>query len=168
MIVPHALPDPSLAGDALDPGRLRALVEELAASPAAWAARVRHDPGERLTELLWRDERVEVWLICWSGEEHDTGFHDHDESNGALAVAARRLVEERLALSGAIRRAAGGRPSRWPSRPRTCTASRGSAAGPAVSIHAYSPPLRRLGVYSVGDDGALRREPVAASHELGT
>ena len=38
---------------------------------------------------------------------------------------------------------------------------------PAVSIHAYSPPLRRLGVHSVNGDGALGRETVPASHELG-
>ena len=37
---------------------------------------------------------------------------------------------------------------------------------PAVSIHAYSPPLQRLGVYEAGADGALRRETVSASHEL--
>jgi len=167
MSAPHALPETSLAGEALDPGRLRALVEEVAASPGAWADRVRHDPGERVTELLWRDERVEVWLICWSGEEHDTGFHDHDESNGALAVARGALVEERLALAGAIRRAvAAGQSLAFPAS--HVHRVQGVAAGPAVSIHAYSPPLRRLGVYSVGDDGALRREAVAASHELGT
>jgi hypothetical protein len=167
MSVPHAPTDPALAGEALDPERLRSLVEELAASPGAWSARVRHDPAERVTELLWRDERVEVWLICWSGEEHDTGFHDHDESNGALAVARGELVEERLALSGAIRRpvAAGGSLAFPASHVHRV---QGVGTGEAISIHAYSPPLRRLGVYSVGDDGALRREPVAASHELGT
>jgi hypothetical protein len=37
---------------------------------------------------------------------------------------------------------------------------------PAVSIHACSPPLRRLGVYSVSDEGALRREALPATHEL--
>ena len=36
----------------------------------------------------------------------------------------------------------------------------------AVSIHAYSPPLVRMGVYGVADDGTLRREAVGATHEL--
>ena len=82
-------------------------------------------------------------------------------------MARGALVEERLALSGAIRRAvAAGQSLAFPAS--HVHRVEGIAAGPTVSIHAYSPPLRRLGVYSVGDDGALRREPVAASHELGT
>lgn len=63
---------PAVDGDAMDPDALRALVDGLAAAPELWSPRVRHDPGERLFERLWRDERVEVWLICWSGEDHDT------------------------------------------------------------------------------------------------
>ena len=38
--------------------------------------------------------------------------------------------------------------------------------GESVSIHAYSPPLRRMGVYAVSDEGALQRESVAPTHEL--
>ena len=166
MIAPHVLPhSPPADGDGLEPERLRALVDDLAGAPAAWAARVRHHPDERLFELLWRDERVEVWLICWTGEDHDTGFHDHDESHGALAVVRGSLVEERLVLSGSIRR----RLRRGDSLAFPAShvhRVHGVGERPAVSIHAYSPPLRRLGVYSVSDDGALRRETVPASHEL--
>ena len=120
MIAPHVLPhSPPADGDALEPERLRALVDDLAGAPAAWAARVRHDPDERLFELLWRDERVEVWLICWTGEDHDTGFHDHDESHGALAVVRGSLVEERLVLSGVDPAAAApGRLAGLPGLPR--------------------------------------------------
>jgi hypothetical protein len=32
-------------------------------------------------------------------------------------------------------------------------------AGPAVTLHAYSPPLRRVGTYEVAADGALLRHP---------
>jgi len=35
-----------------------------------------------------------------------------------------------------------------------------------VSIHAYSPPLWRLGQYSVDSDGVMRREPVSYADEL--
>jgi mannose-6-phosphate isomerase-like protein (cupin superfamily) len=38
--------------------------------------------------------------------------------------------------------------------------------GPAVTIHAYSPPLRRTGAYRVGPDGALEREPLSFEEEL--
>jgi hypothetical protein len=30
---------------------------------------------------------------------------------------------------------------------------------PAVSLHAYSPPLRRVGTYEVAENGALLRHP---------
>ena len=57
------------------------------------------------TSSCWRDEHVAVWLICWM-DDHDTGFHDHDVSCGALAVASGAVVEERLALGGPpVRRA---------------------------------------------------------------
>ena len=39
-------------------------------------------------------------------------------------------------------------------------------AAPAVSIHAYSPPLWRMGAYSVEPDGTLRRESISYAEEL--
>jgi hypothetical protein len=39
-------------------------------------------------------------------------------------------------------------------------------AGPAVSIHAYSPPLWRMGTYAVEPDGTLRRESISYAEEL--
>ncbi|HEY5431383.1 MAG TPA: hypothetical protein VIK04_19870 [Solirubrobacteraceae bacterium] len=35
-----------------------------------------------------------------------------------------------------------------------------------MTIHAYSPPLRRTGAYRVGDDGALERESLNFEVEL--
>jgi hypothetical protein len=37
---------------------------------------------------------------------------------------------------------------------------------PAVSIHAYSPPLWRMGAYVVAPDGTLRRRSVSYAEEL--
>lgn len=151
--------------DALDPDGLRDLVDGLARTPGLWTSRVRHDADERTFEMLWRDERVEVWLICWGGEDHDTGFHDHDISSGALAVVRGQLVEERLTIGRTIRRRLkSGQSLAFP--PSHVHRVHGVDQTPAVSIHAYSPPLARLGVYALSDDGALRRESVAARHEL--
>ena len=36
-----------------------------------------------------------------------------------------------------------------------------AGVGPAVTIHAYSPPLRRTGAYRVGPDGQLERASVS-------
>jgi hypothetical protein len=151
--------------DVLDLEALRDLVDGLAARPAGWEGRVRHDTGGRHFELLRRDDAVEVWLICWAGADHDTGFHDHDISSGAFAVARGELVEERLGIGRTIRRRLRrGQSLSFP--PSHVHRVHGVADEPAVSIHAYSPPLARLGVYAVAPDGALRREPVAATHEL--
>ena len=129
---------PRTTGEPLDPDRLRALVDGLAAVPGLWAPRVRHDPRERVFEVLWQDGRVEIWLICWSGEDHDTGFHDHDISSGAFAVVRGELVEERLTIGTTIRRrlrqgqSVGFAPSH-------VHRVRGVADTPAVSIHATRP-----------------------------
>ena len=37
---------------------------------------------------------------------------------------------------------------------------------PAVSIHAYSPPLWRMGTYVVAPDGTLRRRSISYAEEL--
>ncbi len=153
-------------GAPLAPEGLRSLVDGLARTPGLWTPRVRHDPDERVFERLWLDDLVEVWLICWSGEEHDTGFHDHDISSGAFAV-----------VRGALR---GGAPGDRPHHP--APAARGAVAGLPALARAPRPRRRRharrvdprllataraaLGVYAVSDDGALGRETVSASHEL--
>jgi predicted metal-dependent enzyme (double-stranded beta helix superfamily) len=112
-----------------------------------------------------RDDRVSVWLICWS-DDQDTGFHDHDLSAGAVAVVAGQVREERLTLGGAPR-------SRIVAAGEHFTFSaadihRVSHAGaePAVSIHAYSPPLWRMGAYEVLPDGGLRRHSMSYAEEL--
>ena len=73
----------------------------LAADPAAWSHLVRHDPGQRVFERLIDEPEVEAWLICWM-PGHDTGFHDHDLSSGAVTVVSGAVCEERLGL-GATR-----------------------------------------------------------------
>jgi Cysteine dioxygenase type I len=46
---------------------------------------------------LHRDDHVAVWLICWMND-HDTGFHDHDLSAGALCVVRGRVREGAAAV----------------------------------------------------------------------
>ena len=79
---------------------LRRIVTGLAADPSGWSHLVRHDPAQRVFECLRLDDQVEIWLICWM-PGHDTGFHDHDLSSGAVVVAQGAVVEERLRLGGA-------------------------------------------------------------------
>jgi predicted metal-dependent enzyme (double-stranded beta helix superfamily) len=156
------------SGHDLNDEQLQAVACEVAAHPELWSEYVHHDPRQRTYQELLRDEHLDLWLICWS-YDHDTGFHDHDLSAGAVAVAAGAVREERLVL---------GRPV---DQPISRVAPAGSSftfgasdihrvlhAGgePAVTIHAYSPPLVRMGSYSVERDGQLRRFAISYEDEL--
>ena len=149
----------------LDRQALRDLVARIAAAPEQWRGLVRHGTPERHFEQLWRDDHVDVWVITWTSG-NDTGFHDHDVSSGAVAVAEGELTEERLVVGGAplrVHHAAGTTFDFDASHVhRMCLDS----GGPAVSIHAYSPPLWRMGTYTVAPDGTLRRESVSYAEEL--
>jgi predicted metal-dependent enzyme (double-stranded beta helix superfamily) len=156
---------PRARGRDLDAGELRAVVDALAARPEAWAGLVRHDPEQRLYEELLRDEHLAVWLICWM-DDHDTGFHDHDDSSGAVAVVRGELREERLAVAGppAARRFSAGASFSFAAYDIHRVWHAGGE--PSVSLHAYSPPLRRMGSYVVETTGALRRHSVSYADEL--
>ena len=134
---------------------LEAVVDGWAALPEAWRPLVRHERDERVYSVLHRDDRVELYMVCWSAG-HDTGFHDHDESAAAIFVVEGALTEERLALGGTVERSleAG---ERLTIGQEAIHRVRHAGRRPAVSLHAYSPPLQRVGTYEVADNGALLR-----------
>jgi predicted metal-dependent enzyme (double-stranded beta helix superfamily) len=149
----------------LDLAELRDLVGDIAADPQQWRALVRYDTAERHFEQLWRDDHVDVWVISWASG-NDTGFHDHDISRGAVAVVEGEVVEERLVVGGGprvLRHSAG---DTFDFDASHVHRMRQDAAAPAVSIHAYSPPLWRMGTYVVEEDGTLRRESISYAEEL--
>jgi hypothetical protein len=144
---------------------LEAFVRELADRPELWIHLVSHDSTQRVYEELLSDEHVTAWLICWM-DEHDTGFHDHDVSAGAVAVVSGAVREERLAIDGPTRNGifrVGGS-----FHFSAADIHRVSHAGsdPAVTLHVYSPPLLRMGAYVIGEDGVLARHPMSYEEEL--
>ena len=158
---------PSLAGRAdrdLTRPELRELALGIADRPALWRHLVRHDPGARVYEELLRDDHVAVWLICWMND-HDTGFHDHDRSSGGVAVASGEVREDRLSLSGPLTRSFGaGQAFDFASSDIHRVLHSGSA--PAITIHAYSPPLSRMGAYETTPSGELQRHSISYEEEL--
>jgi len=149
----------------LDRAELRRVVAEIAAAPGAWRDLVRIDADRRGFEQLWRDGHVDIWVISWMSG-HDTGFHDHDVSSGAVAVVEGEIVEERLVLGGgtiARRHATGDVFDFDASHVHRMHQDAGRAT---VSIHAYSPPLWRMGTYAVDPDGTLRRTSISYAEEL--
>jgi predicted metal-dependent enzyme (double-stranded beta helix superfamily) len=139
----------------VSPGRLRELAANIAARPAGWTDLVRFDPCRRWYQRLACEVDFEIWLLSWLPGQH-TGFHDHGQSAGAFAVAD-GVLRERVA------------PGRRPETDGTVL-TRGAVRSfgphyvhevantsqrPAVSVHAYSPPLRGMRQYEVGASGLL-------------
>jgi predicted metal-dependent enzyme (double-stranded beta helix superfamily) len=148
----------------LEPAELQDLVSTVASEEATWAHLVAFDAHRRVYACLHRDAHVDIWLLCWT-PENDTGWHDHDISAGAVAVVTGALTEYNLHLGGgsvATGVEAGRVFSFSPDHIHRLT---GAVPG-SVSVHAYSPPLWRMGQYVVTEDGILRRTSVSYADEL--
>jgi hypothetical protein len=153
-----------LPGRDLDPEELRDLVATVASDPDTWMHLVGFDDHERVYASLHRDAHVDVWLLCWT-PENDTGWHDHDISSGAVAVVAGELTENNLTVGTAAAECRIGPGWAFSFGPEHIHRLNGAAAG-SVSVHAYSPPLWRMGQYAVNDAGVLRRVSVSYADEL--
>ncbi|HEV3069108.1 MAG TPA: cysteine dioxygenase family protein [Streptosporangiaceae bacterium] len=143
------------ASSPLSQVRLRQIVQGLAATEHEWLSQVRFEGNQRWYQRLAWDDDHEVWLLSWLPGQQ-TGFHDHGESSGAFTVARGTLRE---------RTAPGRRPG--PSVPvhRGETRSFGAwyvhdvinaSVQPAVSVHAYSPPLTSMRRFEFGPGGLER------------
>jgi mannose-6-phosphate isomerase-like protein (cupin superfamily) len=144
---------------------LRRFATDLARAPEQWRHLVRHTDEVRVYAQIWDDEDVNAWVICWSHDQ-DTGFHDHDESAAGIAVVSGRVREDRLTLSGQPLSREIGPGTTFTLPPVAIHRVLHAGTEPAVTIHAYSPPLRRTGAYRVGEDGVLERESQPFEVEL--
>ena len=144
---------------------LREFVETLAGTPELWRDRVRHSADGRVYEQIWDDELVNAWVICWS-EDQDTGFHDHDESTAAIAVISGQVREDRLRLGSPPTSQVIRAGSSFTVPPEAIHRVLHSGNRPAVTVHAYSPPLVRSGAYRIGEHGELLREVLTVEEEL--
>jgi len=135
---------------------LTAIVSQFAAADG-WMERVRLRIAQRWYERVYLDSDYDVWIISWMPGQ-STGFHDHGESAGAFVVATGVLVEHR--------------PGETPleihqGQPRTFGVDyahdvRNVSAGPAISIHAYSPPLDEMNEYELEGSHLVPREQASA------
>lgn len=148
----------------LDPAELEAIAAAIAQQPQTWSHLVGFDDDERVYASLHRDAHVDIWLLCWT-PVNDTGWHDHDVSSGAVAVVDGELVENNLTLAHGARETRVGAGKVFSFGPDHIHRLNGARAG-SVSVHAYSPPLWRMGQYSVDDAGVLRRTSLSYADEL--
>lgn len=115
------------------------------------------DPDHRWHQRIYRDRRVDVWLISWLPTQ-GTELHDHGGSAGAFTVLTGTLSEA-VVTGGRLHdndRSAGdsvGFGARYVHDVRNLSDR------PAVSVHAYSAPLTSMTYY---DLDAGRLEPIAS------
>jgi predicted metal-dependent enzyme (double-stranded beta helix superfamily) len=141
--------EPGGSHGTLSPARLGQLVREIVAAEQSWRSIVLFSAERRWYRRLVLADDHEIWLLSWLPGQH-TGFHDHGEARGAFAVAQGEL-RETLA-----------RPGRNHVRNRCASAGSVTTFGaqhlhnvsnaatvPAISVHAYSPPLTAMRRYEM-------------------
>jgi hypothetical protein len=139
----------------LSPLALGQLVGSIAERPGRWRDIVRFDAGERWYHRLELTDDLEVWLLSWLPGQ-GTGFHDHGAAVGAFTVAQGELTERTVParqararhcpyLTGQIR----------PFGPAHIHDVVNLSAAPAVSVHAYSPPLTAMRRYELTGSGLV-------------
>lgn len=144
---------------------LSRLARWLGERPEVWRPHVEHDPERRIFRRLVTDPYVTVWLVCWM-PGHDTGFHDHDGSAGAVAVLQGEVEEQRLCVAGEPAKAVYGVGGVLEFGPSDIHRVLHHGDAPAVTLHAYSPALRRMGAYVIDEHGRLQRHALDEDVEL--
>ncbi|WP_158792135.1 rhodanese-like domain-containing protein [Granulicella sp. L60] len=131
--------------------QLASIVSQFASSDG-WIEKVRLRAEGRWYERLYHGPDHDIWVISWLPGQ-STGFHDHGESSGAFVVATGILEELRE----------GGRTvAIHPGEPRAFGPDythdvRNFSVAPAISIHAYSPPLSEMNEYELDGDQLVPR-----------
>jgi hypothetical protein len=149
------------------PDVLADIARRVADRPDLWRDGLDRDRSRRTYSEVHTSEHLGVWAISWMDPGHDTGFHDHDRSRGAVHVAEGTIRHEHLRMDeqpvgSAVPAGEGFRFDetaihRMRAEP---------GAGPTVTIHAYSPPLVETGQYGAHDDTLLHRVPSPATEQL--
>lgn len=109
-------------------------------------------PFVRFTEPRWhrriyRDPSVDVWLISWLPTQGTT-LHDHGGSRGGFTVVSGELTES-VYRSGRVEDVCVCAGSSVGFDAHRVHDVRNVSGGPALSVHAYSPPLTSMTYYDV-------------------
>lgn len=135
---------------------LAALGEELACDEGRWRSLVPSALVERVAVRLLDTEAHDAWLLGWpSGSS--VSPHDHGDAHGVLRVIEGELVDLRWSAGARSRRRL--RAGDGARLPVGLVHDVLAPAGPALSVHLYSPPLREMGFY---DGDGMERLRVTA------
>jgi hypothetical protein len=118
---------------------------------------IEFDRATRWHQRIYRDWRVDVWLISWLPAQ-GTQLHDHGGSAGSFTVISGELTEAAYVRSGP---AAGSLRERVHQAGRSIGFDgryvhdvRNMSQTPAISVHAYSSPLTSMTYWDL-EDGEL-------------
>jgi rhodanese-related sulfurtransferase len=150
----------SLSGEVPRTPEELAGIVSLFASSQGWIERVRLRTEQRWYERLYHGLDYDIWVISWLPGQ-STGYHDHGASSGAFVVATGVLEEHRPgqpthAIQPGTPRAFG---------PEYAHDVRNASLAPAISIHAYSPPLSEMNEYELEGSRLIPRGPASDSAE---
>jgi rhodanese-related sulfurtransferase/mannose-6-phosphate isomerase-like protein (cupin superfamily) len=150
----------SLSGAVLrTPEELANIVSQFASSDG-WMDKVRLRAEQRWYERLYHGPDYDIWVISWLPGQ-STGFHDHGASAGAFVVATGILEEhspgERTRVIYPGKASAFG--------PDYAHDVRNVSLAPAISIHAYSPPLSDMNEYELDGSRLVPRERASGRAE---
>jgi rhodanese-related sulfurtransferase/mannose-6-phosphate isomerase-like protein (cupin superfamily) len=134
------------------PEELANIVSQFASSDG-WMDKVRLRAEQRWYERLYHGPDYDIWVISWLPGQ-STGFHDHGASSGAFVVATGILEEHRPGERTRVIH---------PGKPRAFGPDyahdvRNVSLAPAISIHAYSPPLSDMNEYELDGSRLVPRE----------
>jgi quercetin dioxygenase-like cupin family protein len=154
----HVAQSPLEPRIALGPLALADLVRVLAGGAAVWCRDLPSHQTRRTSLRLLATEECDVWLLRWPPGTGVTP-HDHGGSSGAFTVVRGELTEVRWDAALPY--------ERFVSPGQVVSIEAGVVhdvlardASPALSIHAYSPPLSSMGFYDATGQGLLVRQPV--------
>jgi len=141
---PTTVPPLSLA-------ELAALTSTVAEDVRAGLYEVHADAESRWHVRIRCDDQVDVWLISWTNDQ-GTQLHDHGGSSGSFTVVSGELSEA-VWTPGAevLTETVRGAGDSVIFGEHYVHDVRNVQAEPAVSVHAYSPPLTHMNFYDVVD-----------------
>jgi rhodanese-related sulfurtransferase/predicted metal-dependent enzyme (double-stranded beta helix superfamily) len=141
------------------PEELANIVSRFASSDG-WMQKVRLRAEGRWYERLYHGPDYDIWVISWLPGQ-STGFHDHGASSGAFVVATGILEEH--CPDERNRMIHPGKPRAF--GPDYAHDVRNVSLAPAISIHAYSPPLTEMNEYELDGSRLVPREPASVKPE---